>query len=92
MSLQWFCWNFQSMADTHHSSWCLNLGKWSLKMKLTKVSCNSQLYSEHRTVDTPRAKFPRADAVYNHRDKPRVAQTCFPTEAYIQVAIASPDG
>lgn len=60
-------------------------------MKPTKVSCNSQLYSEHQTVYTPRAKFPQADAVYNHRDKPRMAQTCFPTEAYIQVAIASPD-
>ena len=51
-------------------------------MRQTKVSCNSQLYSEHQTVYTLRVKKSHPSKVCNHKDKTHVGETCFSTEAY----------
>ena len=57
-------------------------------MRQTKVSCNSQLYSEPQTVYTLGGKKDHpnkvlvSEALYNHKDKPHVAKTCFSIEAY----------
>ena len=60
----------------------MNLGDQSLKMSQTKVLHNSQLYSECQAIYTPRVKKNHRSKVFNHKDKPHVAKTCFSIEAY----------
>jgi hypothetical protein len=59
----------------------MNLGERGLKMKQTKVSCNSQeFYSEYHPVYTLRVKENHMSKVFNHKDKPHVTKP-FSTEA-----------
>jgi hypothetical protein len=52
-------------------------------MSQTKVSCSSQLYSEHQTMCTLRVRMTQMSKVFNHKDKMHGVNTCFSTEAYI---------
>lgn len=36
----------------YHSSCCVNMGEWDLKMTQTKVSRNSRFYLEHQKIYT----------------------------------------
>lgn len=67
----------------------VNLGKRSLKMRQTKVSCNRQLYSEHQTVYTLRVKESHQSEGYNHKDKLHMAKICFFLESRMTTAEAS---
>ena len=58
----------------------MNLGEQGLRMRQTKVSCNSQLYSVHETIYTLRVKKNHMSKVFNHKDKPHVTKP-FSTEA-----------
>lgn len=53
---------------------------WGLRQ--TKISCSSQLYSEHLIIYTLRVKRGHLSKVFNHKVKPHVAKPCFSTEAY----------
>ena len=52
-------------------------------------SPNSQLYSEHQTIYTQRIKCSHMRKVFNHKDKMRMAKTCFSMEACNQVTRTS---
>jgi hypothetical protein len=43
----------------------VNLREQRLKTRLTKISCNSQLYAEHRTVYTLRVRKSHMSKVYS---------------------------
>lgn len=66
-----------------------DLRGWSLKMRRTKVSSNSQLYSEHQTIITLRVKRSHVNKVYNDKGKPHVTRTYFSIEWYKQTTISS---
>lgn len=51
-----------------------DLGEWSLQMRLTEVSGDSQLYSEHRIICTLRVKKTHTSKVHNHKDVPHMAK------------------
>lgn len=59
----------------------MNLGKRGIKMGWTKVSRNSQLYSEHQAVYSLRVQKSYLRKEYNLSDKPRVTKPCLFTEA-----------
>lgn len=67
----------------------VNLGKRSLKMRQTKVSCSRQLYSEHQRVYTPRVQESRQSEGYNHKDKQHMAKIRFFLESRMTTAEAS---
>lgn len=52
----------------------LLLGKQSLKMRWTKVSCKGQLYSESQTIYTLRVKKSHMSKKHIHGDKQHVAK------------------
>lgn len=56
----------------------MNLGEQDLKLNLTKISCNSQLYSEHQTIYILRVKKSLPSEVYNHQYKSYMAKHGFP--------------
>jgi hypothetical protein len=66
----------------------VNLGDQGLKMRQFKVSCRSQLYSQHQTIYTLRVKKSHPSSVDNHKDKPHVANPCLLIQAYKSIKIA----
>lgn len=64
----------------------MNLREWSLKMRQTKVSPNTQLYSEHQTVYTLRVKSHRSK-VSRHKDEPRVAGKLHVARTWLSIEV-----
>lgn len=68
----------------------MDLGKWSLKLKQTKVLCNHQLYYKHQIIYTLRVKKIDRNNVFNHKYRPmHQNHYVLLSEAYQQVTIAN---
>jgi len=60
-----------------HRLW--ELGEWSWSMRLTKVSCSSQLYPEPRRIYTPRVK-------KGHMSKVLMSSSCIQSQRQLHLA------
>lgn len=59
----------------------VNLGEWDLKLRGTKVLCNSQLYSKRQSICPLSVKKNHMTKAFSHKGKPHMARTRFSIEA-----------